>query len=85
MTSQLFIVKNMYTFPGETIHIMPKWDVHLHGHRNKVVPLIKPSILALSFIVAPTSQLMTFKLATVFCVMSITTTSIMKTWSFQIM
>jgi len=32
--------------PNETIHIMPRCVMHFHGHRNKVVPLIKPSIVA---------------------------------------
>jgi hypothetical protein len=30
----------------ETIHIMLECVVHLHGHRNKVVPFTKASILA---------------------------------------
>jgi len=34
------------TFPNEMIHITPKYVVHLHGHRNKMVPLMKPFILA---------------------------------------
>jgi hypothetical protein len=37
--------KKTSAFPNETIHIVPKCIVHLHGHQNKVVPLVKPSIL----------------------------------------
>jgi len=46
MTSQSFIVKKANTFPNETIHIMHGCIVHLCGHRNKMVPFIKPSIFA---------------------------------------
>ncbi len=45
MTSQSPIMEKMSTFPYETIHIMPECVMPLHGHRNKVVPLMKPSIL----------------------------------------
>jgi hypothetical protein len=45
MTSQLHIVEKMCTLFDETIHIMPKCTMHLHGHQNKVMPLMKPSIL----------------------------------------
>jgi len=30
------------TFVDETIHIMLKGVVHLEGHRNKMIPLVKP-------------------------------------------
>ncbi len=46
MISQLFIVEKIGTFLDETIHIMPKCTMHLHGHRNNVVPLMKPSMFA---------------------------------------
>ncbi len=46
MTSQLSIVETTNTFSNETIHIMPNCVVHFHGHWNKVVPLMKPYILA---------------------------------------
>ncbi len=36
----------MGTLLDEMIHITPRCVVHLHGHRNKVVPLMKPFILA---------------------------------------
>jgi len=36
----------MDTLLDETIHIMLGCTVHRHGHQNKVVPLMKPSILA---------------------------------------
>ncbi len=45
MTSWLFIVEKMNTLPDKTIHITPKFAMHLHGHQNKMVPLMKPSIL----------------------------------------
>jgi hypothetical protein len=45
MTFRLSIVEKMNTFLDESIHIMPKCIVHLHGHQNKLVPLMKPSIL----------------------------------------
>jgi hypothetical protein len=44
MIFQLFIMEKMGTFPNETIHIMPRCVVHLHGHQNKMVPLMKPYI-----------------------------------------
>lgn len=45
MTSQLSIVKKTSMFLDKTINIMHKCVIHLHGHLNKVVPHIKPSIL----------------------------------------
>jgi hypothetical protein len=44
MTSQLFIMEKIGTLLDETIHITIKCVMHLYGHRNKVVPLMKPSI-----------------------------------------
>jgi hypothetical protein len=44
MTFQLPIVEKMGTL-DEMIHIPPRCSVHLHGRRNKVVPLMKPFIL----------------------------------------
>jgi hypothetical protein len=44
MTSQSSIVKKTSTLPNQMIHIMFKCVVHLHGHRNKVMPFMKPSI-----------------------------------------
>jgi hypothetical protein len=41
-----FIVEKMNTPLDETIHIMIVCVVHIHGYRNKVVPLMKPFILA---------------------------------------
>jgi hypothetical protein len=81
MTSQLFIVEKMGTFPNEMIHIMPGCAMHFHGHRNKMVPFIKPSVLAnlvmvLSFAVAFVGQLMIFK-AIIFYVGLVTTISAM--------
>jgi hypothetical protein len=35
MTSRSFIMEKMNTLLDETIHIMPKCVVHLHGHQNK--------------------------------------------------
>jgi hypothetical protein len=45
MTFQSSIVEKMNTFFGEVIHIMPKCVVHLHGHQNEMMPLMKPIIL----------------------------------------
>ncbi len=44
MTFRSFIVEKMNTLPNEIIHITPRCVVHLHGHRNKMVPLMKPII-----------------------------------------
>jgi hypothetical protein len=44
MTFWSSIVEKMSTFPEEMIHITPKYTLHLHGHQNKVMPLMKPSI-----------------------------------------
>jgi hypothetical protein len=46
MTFRSSIVKKTDILPNEMIHIMPECVVNLHGHWNKVVPLMKPSILA---------------------------------------
>ncbi len=46
MTSQLSIVENTGTLPDEMIHITPECSMHLHGHQNKVVSLMKPFIFA---------------------------------------
>ncbi len=45
MTFRLFIMEKMGTLLDETIHIMPRCAMHLHGHWNKVVPFMKPFIL----------------------------------------
>jgi hypothetical protein len=45
MTFRTSILEKMGMFPNETIHIPPRCTVHLHGHQNKVVPFMKPSIL----------------------------------------
>jgi len=44
MTFWLSIVEKTGTFPNETIHITLGCTMHLHGHWNKMVALIKPSI-----------------------------------------
>ncbi len=36
----------MSTFFDEMIHIMTECNVHLHNHKNKVMSLMKPYILA---------------------------------------
>jgi hypothetical protein len=41
----LSIVEKTGTFPDEMIHITPGCAMHFHGHWNKVVPFMKPSIL----------------------------------------
>jgi hypothetical protein len=46
MTFQSSIVEKMGTFLDETIYIMLGYVMHLHGHWNKMVPLMKPSMLA---------------------------------------
>jgi 5-methylcytosine-specific restriction endonuclease McrA len=40
----MFIMGKMGTLHDETIHIVPKCAMHLHGHQNKVVPLMEPFI-----------------------------------------
>jgi hypothetical protein len=84
MISRLSIVGKTSTFSNETIYITPKCIVHFHGHWNKMVLLLKPSIFVdinngAKFCSCIASQLMTFE-TTVSRVRSITTTSIMKTW-----
>jgi len=37
-------MKRMNTLFDEMIIIMPMCVVHLHGHRNKMVPFLKPFI-----------------------------------------
>jgi hypothetical protein len=44
MSSQLFILEKTSNLLDETIHIMLGCVMHLHGHRNKMVPFLKPSI-----------------------------------------
>jgi hypothetical protein len=44
MTSQSTIMEKTNIFFDETIHIMPGCTMHLHGHRNKMVPFMKPFI-----------------------------------------
>ncbi len=46
MTSRSSIVEKTGTIPDEMIHITFKCTMQLHGHQNKVVPLMKSSILA---------------------------------------
>jgi hypothetical protein len=46
MTSRSSIVKKTSTLLDEAIHIMPKCALHLHGHQNKMVALLKPFIFA---------------------------------------
>ncbi len=63
--------------------------MHFHGHWNKMVPLMEPSILvdltmALRSTITLFGRLMTLE-ATISHVRSITTTSATKIWSFQIM
>lgn len=45
MTSQSSIMKKTSTLHNETIHITPKYDLHLHDHYNKMMPFMKPSML----------------------------------------
>ncbi len=39
MTFRLSIVKKTSTLPHDTIHITPKYTVHLHNHQNKSTTL----------------------------------------------
>jgi hypothetical protein len=83
MTSQLSIMEKMGTLPDEMIHITPKCIMHLHGHQNKVVPLMKSFIFAdlnngVKFYSYTISWLMTFE-TTISHIELITTTSAMKT------
>jgi hypothetical protein len=45
MTLQRSIVEKTNTFLDETTHITFECAMHLHGHRNKVAPLMKTAIL----------------------------------------
>ncbi len=45
MISKLPTMEKTSTFPDETIHITLGCAMHLHGHWNKMMPLMKPSIL----------------------------------------
>jgi hypothetical protein len=40
------IVEKTSTLLDERINIILRCAMHLHDHRNKVMPLLKPSILA---------------------------------------
>ncbi len=89
MTFRSSIVENMNTFFDETIHITLGCATHLHGHQNKVVPLMKPFIFTnisngTKFHNTPASQFMTL-ITIVSYVESITILSTTKTWSSQIM
>jgi hypothetical protein len=46
MTYRSSIVEKTSTLLDEMILITFKCTMHLHGHRKKMVPLMKPSILA---------------------------------------
>jgi hypothetical protein len=67
MTPQSSILEMMGTLFAETIHIMSRCAMHLHGHQNKVVPFIKPFVylqilvMVLSFIITSTGWLMTLE------------------------
>jgi hypothetical protein len=79
----------MDTFPNEMIHITHGCDVHLHGHQNNVMPLMKSSILAnfsndAKFRHYTHWLTMTLE-AIVFLVKLVTTTLAIKTWSSQVM
>jgi hypothetical protein len=89
MTFQSPIVKKTNTLLNETIHITLECAMHLHGHRNKMMSFMKPSILTdlnngACFISTLVGQLMTLE-ATISYVTSITTTLATKTWSFRVM
>jgi hypothetical protein len=76
-------MKKMSTFLDETMYIMLKCIMHLHGHWNKAVSLVKLFILAdfsnaLNSIITFVGQLMTFE-AIVSCVGLATSTSATKT------
>jgi hypothetical protein len=83
MTFQLPIVKKTSTLSNETIHITFECAMHLHGHRNKVVLLMKLlylRILTMSLNSTNTlvGQLMTFE-TNISRVGLVTTTLAMKT------
>jgi hypothetical protein len=85
ITFRSFFVEKMSTLLDETIHITLACVVHLHGHWNKMVPLMKPFILAdinnnVKFHNCTCWLIMTF-VATIFHVKSIATTLVTKTWS----
>ncbi len=44
MSFRSSIMEKMSTFFDEMIHIMLECAVHLHGHWNKVVPVMNPFI-----------------------------------------
>jgi hypothetical protein len=46
MTSKLSIVEKTSTLLEEMIHIISWCTLHLHGHQNKMVPLMKLFLLA---------------------------------------
>jgi hypothetical protein len=45
MTSQSYIMERTSTLPNERIHITLMCVVHFHGHRNKMMPLMKLPVL----------------------------------------
>jgi hypothetical protein len=46
MIFQSSTLKKTSTLLNEMIHIMPRCAMHLHDHENKVMPFLKPFILA---------------------------------------
>ncbi len=46
MTFQLSIMEKIGALLNEIIHITPECIMHFHGHQNKMVPFMKPFILA---------------------------------------
>ncbi len=89
MTSWSSIVEKIGTFFDEMIRIMLWCTIHLHGHRNKVVPFMKFSIFedfnnGVKFHNYNVGRLMTLEV-TISRVRSVTTTSTMKTWYFRVM
>jgi hypothetical protein len=76
------IVKKTSTLLDDTIHISFGCIVHLHGHWNKVMPLIslylQILVMTLNFIIALIGWLMTLEVI-VFHIELITITSTMKT------
>jgi hypothetical protein len=76
-------VEKTNTFLDEMIHITPGCTMHLHGHWNKMVPRLKPSIL-MDLSNGTKFRNCTYSLtlkATISHIRSINTTLATKTWS----
>jgi hypothetical protein len=83
MTFRSSIVKKTSTLLNKMIHITPECTMHLHGHQNKMVPLMKPFILV---DLSNGTKFYNYTYSsTISHIRLVTTTLTTKTWSFRVM